>query len=543
MLVNIFTMLAGLGAFLIGVNIMSNGMSKLADSGLKKLFGKISNNKFVGVGVGIVSTALIQSSSITTVMVVGFVNAGLLTLVQATTVIMGANIGTTITAQIAALEAFPFTTYATILTFIGVFITLFSKNEKVKNIGSLLSGLGLLFIGMNLMSSSAKIIANQPNIVRFLATINFPLLLLLIGAVLTAVLQSSAAVAIITISLVTANISIGSGGNAPLFIILGSNIGTCATALLSTVGGVHTNARRAALIHFMFNVFGSLIFLIVLWCWPGFYDTVFAWIPATAPGERIAMFHTLFNVACTLIFLPFTKMFVVLSEWLIPEKKEEHVTLTYIDQRFLNTPTIALTQSIKEVTLMGSIAKSGLNFAVKGFVDRNIDCRFEVDEKIKEVADLNEKITKYLVKISSNLKTYSGEVTVMSLHNVLSDIMRIADLSQNIVRYTRKVVENEIGFTPAVNVEIEEMFKSIDLLYQKTMVCFETRDTKLLKEIDQIEDQIDAQRKQYANNHITRLNNGECSPTSGGVYTNLISNMERIADHLTYVAHSIELKK
>ena len=291
MFANIALLLAGMGAFMIGFKILSENVEKISNKGIKSLFNKSTKNKAVGVGVGAVTTALVQSSAATTVMVIGFVNAGVMTLYQACSVIIGANIGTTITAQIVALSSFDFGMYAMLLTFVGIFVNMLSKKEKVKIIGYILAGLGLLFLGLKCMSGALTTITNESDKVQnLLSSISNPLLLLFIGIVFTALAQSSAAITTIIISMVSAGIMIGNGGNSILFVILGTNIGTCVTALVSSIGA-NTNAKRASLIHLMFNVFGSLIFMVVLLIWKDFMNVTFAkWF--SLPGTQVAMFHT-----------------------------------------------------------------------------------------------------------------------------------------------------------------------------------------------------------------------------------------------------------
>ena len=313
--------LAGCGAFLLGFKVLSENMEKIASKRLKELFNKISERKGVNVVVGAVATAIVQSSSVTTVMVIGFVNTGIMNLYQATAIIMGANIGTTITGQIAALQAFDIDLIFMLLLFVGVFIDLFSKKTKIKNTGLAFAGLGLVFVGLGLMSEPMSFLKQSPAVSEFLISINNPILLLFVGIILTAIIQSSSAVTTIIITLANAGLLIGGGGNAALFVILGTNIGTCVTALISSIGA-SLNARRASVVHLLFNTIGSFIFIILLLSWKGFFQTTFArWF--AEPSLQIAMFHTFFNLTSTLIFLPFTKGFVKLSVLLVPDKQRK----------------------------------------------------------------------------------------------------------------------------------------------------------------------------------------------------------------------------
>ena len=317
--------LAGCGAFLIGFKVLSENMEKLFGKNLKSLFSKTSEKKFVGVGLGIATTALIQSSSVTTVMVVGFVNAGLMSLYQAATIIMGANIGTTITAQIAALNTLPINTFFILLLGVGVFMDLFSRNQKIKHGGLALAGLGLVFLGLYVISATMGVYADTskyPEVGKFLSSLTNPFLLLFFGIIFTSIMQSSSAVTTIIIAMASSGLLIGMVDgvmtNAVLYIILGANIGSTTTALLSSAGA-NVNAKRAGVIHLLFNTIGSLIFMLLLLTWKSFFqDTFCQWF--REPSTQIAMFHTFFNVTCTFLFLPFTKQLVKLSTLLVPER-------------------------------------------------------------------------------------------------------------------------------------------------------------------------------------------------------------------------------
>ena len=300
-------LLAGLGVFLVGCKLLSDNMEKLATKKIKSLFLKTSDKKLVGVGIGCATTALVQSSGLTTVMVIGLVNAGIMTLFQAATIIIGANIGTTITAHIASLQTFKFIEIAIGFTGIGALINVFTSKEKLKTVGNILSGLGLIFVGLILMQQAMSFLKTNQAVVDLLASIQNPFLLFAIGIIFTALIQSSSAITSIIISMAAAGILIGGGGNAVLFIILGSNIGSCATSLLSSVGA-STNAKRSSIIHLLFNTFGAIIFFILLAAWPNFMAQTFEKL-FPSPATQIAMFHTFFNVVCAILFLPFTSGF------------------------------------------------------------------------------------------------------------------------------------------------------------------------------------------------------------------------------------------
>ena len=378
----VFELLAGLGAFLIGVKLLSDNMEKLATGKMRSLFhrasGKVTlpegatrkekfraktkewSSNLVGVGIGTAVTAVIQSSSLTTVMVVGLVNAGVMTLTQATTITMGANIGTTITAQIAALSAFDFAVFAMGLTGIGILVAYATKKEKVQTICYAVAGLGLVFVGLDVMDASMDFFQESQVIVDLFASITNPFLLFFLGIAITAIIQSSSALTVILIAMAESGILIGGGGNAVLYVVLGTNIGTCVTALLSSIG-TNINAKRAAVIHLLFNVIGSIIFFIIMICWPEMNANTFeAWFPNN-PGTQIAMFHTFFNVISTILFLPFTNGLVKLSELLVrpgkKKKEDAEETSSRLDKRLLPTPALAVDSATQEAA--AALGKAG----------------------------------------------------------------------------------------------------------------------------------------------------------------------------------------
>ena len=533
----IFAFVAGLGAFLIGVNLLSENIRKLANDKIRLLFGKTSKSKVVSCGIGALVTAAVQSSSLITVMVVGFVNSGMMSLYQATAIIMGANIGTTVTAQIAALEAFSFSKIAMALAGIGVFTTLFAKKETTKSIGNVLWGLGLIFLGLETMVSSMAFISQSDKVKDVLAAIKNPFLLFAVGALLTAVIQNSAAMATILISMVTAGVTVGAGGNSVLFVILGTNVGTCVTALISSIG-TNANAKRASLIHMMFNVFGSLLFFIILLIWKdftaGFWSKLF-----TAPATQIAMFHTLFNVICTIIFLPLTKFFVVISEKLIKSDKEVKRE-TYLDQRFIDAPAIAISAAYKEVGVMIDISVAALENALTGFNEKTEKYTESVNSDSDEITSISENITEYLIKVSAGTTNVSEESKINALYSNLSDVCRISELAKNITKYTAHAVNDGLSFSDKVKQEIGVMFGELKSIAELSKQMLLSGNTETLKKVEETEDGIDKLRTKLIKEHIERLNNGECKPDSSSVFINLVSNLERAGDHYDYVAHSVK---
>lgn len=526
-------LLAGTGVFLVGVHLLTVNIEQLATGKIKDLFSKTADKRLVNVGVGVASTALIQSSGVTTVLIVGFVNVGIMNLYQATAMIMGANIGTTITAQIASLSAFPITTYIQLLVFIGIMMSMVCKKDGNKKAGMITAGLGLIFIGLSLMSDSMK--DNRAVIQGVFETVTNPFLLFLIGILLTALVQSSSAITSVIIAMSVAGLTIGTGGNEVLFIILGTNIGSCVTALMSSASA-GANAKRASLIHFMFNTFGSVIFFVILICVPQFMEITFAkWF--SSPATQIAMFHTFFNVVCTVVFLPFCNVFVKISEVLIKEKKT--VSVTNLDERMLTSPSIAITQIEKEMLFLSDTAMDAFRTAYQSFDKADASFIESAQKQIAAAGEIYSRVISYLVQLSAQ-SNLADEQRIADLHNNLGDIMRIAEIADNFTKYTKKTVEHKLEFSDSVKAELREMVGSIERLYKLTSELISDKNSNLLVDIDFEENKIDNYRKRLINDHIRRLNEGKCKPESSGVFINLVSNIERLGDHLTYIAYTVK---
>ena len=527
---------AGTGVFLVGVQLLTTNIEQLATGGIKDLFGRTANKKLVNVGIGAATTALIQSSGVTTVLIVGFVNVGVMNLHQATAMIMGANIGTTITAQIAALSAFPITTYVQAAVFVGVMMSMICRKEGAKKAGNILAGLGLIFIGLSLMSDAMKM--NRDTIQGIFEHVTNPFLLFFIGIFLTALVQSSSATTSVVIAMSVAGLTIGTGGNEILYIVLGTNIGSCVTALISSIGA-GVNAKRTSMIHLLFNTFGSLLFMIILLLWPSFSAMTFArWFPSAA--TRIAMFHTFFNVTCTILFLPFSRLFVRVSEFLIRDKQESRKSAsTYLDDRMLSSASLALAQLEKETMRMADIAMDGFLTSFEAFQTRDTAPLSKVQERIDEAGQVNQNILNYLIRLSAKSKL-SEEKQVASIHSVTGDVMRIAEIADNFIKYTKREVSDKLVFSGEVRGQLDEMVGSIRRLYDLMKQVILEKDHAQMPALDAEEEKVDAYRKQLIDSHIDRLNRGICQPESSGVFINLVSNLERLGDHLTYIAHTVE---
>ncbi len=555
----ILQIFGGMGTFLVGMKMLSENMTKLAHGKLRTMLGKTAGSRVAGVGIGAAVTVLGQSSAFTTVMVVGLVNAGIMTLFQATAIIMGANIGTTLNAWVIALGGSDITVVFLCLAAIGVLMTMFSKKERVITVGSVIAAFGLIFVGLKFMSGALTFEKGSEAydaVSGVLHIITDPMLLLLIGVAITALVQSSTAVNAIILTMVSSGLTIGAGGNAALYIIIGSNIGTCVTALISSLGA-SPNAKRAGLIHFMFNLFGAVIFMIVLVCWRDFAENVLGTIIPTgsmvfngmdmAPGMQIALFHTLFNVINTLLFLPFIKGFVWIAERIVPVKETERKAARKeapifgdLDERLLRSPSIALGYLYQQTGKMFSYAMETLDVSFNAFIDKDMGASESVNKHNTELAEANKTAVAYLVKLSGASLVMEEEKTVSTLHYVLNDIMRIGELADNVTKYTRHYVDDELIFSGEFIEMIGEMYKKIKRLYVLALATYLYKDRASLMEVDKLEDEIDADRRDLVDRHIKRLNEGKCQPQNSSVFINLVGNLERAADHITYIAHSIE---
>ncbi len=542
---NLFFLLGGVAVMMVGMKMMGAGLEKFAGAKMKNMLGKCTTNRFAGVGVGVAVTCVIQSSTATTVMLVGFVNIGLMTLQQATNVIMGANIGTTITAHIVSFSSvFDIGAVAAVIGFIGIMMSMLIKNEKVATIGNILVGLGLIFIGIEFMSTFAKQImfenVSEKILHPWVETIfkgnHFPLLLVLIGIVLTALVHSSSTIT--SIMVVLASIGVLSFENA-LFLALGSNIGTCITSIMSSAGA-NVNAKRTAGVHLAFNLFGCLLFLAPIWIWKTQVAGLFASM-SNDVGQQIAIFHTLFNVLTTLVLLPFSTLIVKLVSKIIPEKEEEEdvLRLSFIDSRMLSTPQIAAANVKKEIVRMADLAKENVKIAETILLDNEGD--LGVFAKNEELINfLNRNVTAFLTKLMGADLSAKEDKIIGSYYHVISDIERVGDYAENITEYAERLKKEEKGFSAHAKEELREVFENVLNLFDLSMTAFEKEDIKLLVEIDEIENKIDEASLHLEEKHISRLKKGSCTPQTGSIYLQTVSNLERVGDHITNVSTSIK---
>ena len=534
-------LLAGVGVFIVGMNFMSGALEKSAGMGMKRLLERISNNRFSGVGIGAGVTAIIQSSSATSVMVIGLVNAGVMTLMQATPIIMGANIGTTITGVLVALKNDYFNMAMYLLAFAGVMMD-FAKKEKVKLAGSLCSGLGLIFVGLNIMSSEQAF--GNPLVERMFTAIfeviDFPLLLILVGVIFTALIQSSSASTGVVITMV------GTGVlplDLALFIILGANIGTCVTALLASVGA-NTNSKRVALIHFTFNLTGTVLFTAIIWL---LREPVVDMLMSLFPGDdpmslqmRVSAFHVVFNVTTTLALLPFTKHLVNYSCAVIKDKKEqkEELTLKFVDERLLSTPHVAMMQVKKEIDYMLSLVEENTRISFVAMDNGSA----EYDEKIRkneEIIDFtNSALTHFLIKLSVNMPE-SDENIIGSYFHVLNDLERIGDHAENFHEIGMEMIGKKIAFSERAHTGIETMRQNVMQMFDIAKDAFENLNKDRLPELTTLEESVDGMKKDLIASHFARLAEGNCSVDVSPYYSSVIVGLERVADHLVNVGYSI----
>lgn len=533
---------------------MSSNLESVSSNKLKQLFARTSKSKLVGVGIGTVATAAIQSSGATTVMVIGFVNAGIMSLMQAATVIYGANIGTTITGQITALGMFEnsISTGVVFATFagIGAFTMAFAKKDLVKKIGGILAGFGMLFVGLDMMSASMDTFASLDTVKNFLASISNPLLLVLIGTVLTAIIQSSSVMTSIAITMVfTGLINLDQG----IDLTMGSNIGSCVVAIIAGLTS-STNAKRTALLHLLFNVSGVVIFMLVAMMMREISKAVnptkiitfgylFGKMFPGVPQTQLAMFHTIFNVITVIIMLPLTNLSVKLVCKIIPDKKKkdeqpaEH--FYYIDEHMLSTPPIAVQQTKNEIVNMAEIALHNYDLACDVICTLDYSKIEKFRQNENELNFLNKEIARFVVKLSKLEMNDADHNYLATTFHTITDLERVGDYAENIIEYADKLKESDQKFSDVAISEVRNLQSRINDLFQKVMKAYVNSDAASLDEANVIEDEIDDITEAMGANHIERLRAGDCTPDVGAQYLSLASNSERVADHFINVGKSI----
>ncbi len=542
----IFQFMGGLGMFLYGMHIMADGLQKSAGSKVKKLLGFLTNNRVMAILVGALITAIIQSSGATTVMVVGFVNAGILSLTQAVGVIMGANIGTTITAWIVSLsqlgdafEVMQPAFYAPLLIGIGALMLLFCKNQKKITAGEILIGIALLFIGLDFMSSSIAPFTDAPIFSKAFQILGGnPFLGIIIGALVTMLLQSSSASVGILQTLALNGIVTT---NAAIFITLGQNIGSCFTAILSSAGA-GKNAKRAAAIHLMFNVIGAVIFGTVLYF-------VFLAKPDFAAHNinsvEISIFHTIFNFLNTALLFPFAKQLVLLSQLIIKEtekdEKDEMLEVEglvgrHLDIRLLKTPSAAVDAVIGEVVHMGRVTLQNSIDAVNSIMDRDTELMEKVFQTEETINNLEKLLTAYLVKINNLSLTEEQKLVINNLFYTISDIERVGDHAENIAEISKYLMEHDLVFSDTAISDLLEIGGRVVEAFAYSIDARETNSMDSLRKVSQYEDMVDNLEEELREKHILRLSNNQCKPSAGVQFLDIVSNLERMSDHAYNIA-------
>lgn len=532
----ILTMAGGLGLFLFGMELMSDSIEKVAGAKLRRILEIFTTNRFMGMIVGIIFTGIIQSSSACTVMVVSFVNSGLMNLYQAAGVILGANIGTTITSQ---LVSFNLSKIAPLILLVGVVVMMFTKKEKVRKVAEVIVGFGILFVGLSTMSQAMANMKNEPQVVNLLMSLKNPFLATLMGFALTAVIQSSS----VTVSIV---LLLANQDLLPLpitlYIILGCNIGACATAMLASMTG-KKDAKRAALIHLLFNIIGTVIIYIALFV-AG--DQIVELIKSISAdnGRFVANAHTLIKIAQVIMLFPFTGWLVKMTYLIVPGEDQkvgyrESYQLKYIGDKVVFNPATAVVEVVKELERMASLAEENLNRAMNALITLDEEDIEEVYEVEKNINFLNHAITDYLVKINQTTLPIEDLNSLGALFHVVNDIERIGDHAENVADAARQRKEEGISISKEAQKELGDMLEMVNKIIRYAVEMFAKSDETHMQEIVTLEDQVDEKERELQKKHVERLTKGECSPEAGMIFSDIVSGLERVADHATNIAFAI----
>ena len=527
----------GLGLFLFGMNLMSEGIEKAAGAKLRNILELFTKNKFMGMIVGILFTGIIQSSSACTVMVVSFVNSGLMNLYQAAGVIFGANIGTTVTSQ---LVSFNLSKIAPLFVLIGVVMVSFIKNETAKKIGDIILGFGVLFMGLSTMSSSMSSLKESQEVVNALAGLDNPFMAVLLGTAVTSIIQSSSVT--VSIILLMANQGLLEL-NIVLYIILGCNIGACASAMIASLSG-KKDAKRAALIHLLFNIIGTVILFVILQVASGPVISMIQSFSADN-GRFVANAHTLIKIFQVIVLFPFSSLIVKMTYLLIPgdDKKvgyREVNTLKYIGDKVVFNPATAVVEVIKEIERMGDLASENLNRAMNGLITLDEEDINEVYEVEKNINFLNHAITNYLVKINQTNLPIEDLKSIGALFHVVNDIERIGDHAVNVADNARTRKVKELSFSKEAQFEMGKMMDKVNTIIRYSIEMFAEGKYEHMTAISVLEDEIDHLERELQQAHIDRLTRGECTPDAGMLYSDIVSGLERVADHAVNIAFAIK---
>ncbi len=538
---SILQLLAGVGIFMAGMKFLSDGLQQSAGKGMRQMFNRLSDKKIAGYGIGVGVTALIQSSDATSVMAMGLVNAGIMKLPQATSIVLGAKVGTTITGVIVALSAFDsggfsFNMLFAAVSIVGVWMMLFSKKENINKTGLILTGFGLIFVGLIFMSTAMGTDQIRNFFVNIFKAINNPLLLMLISIIFTGLIQSSSA----STGIYIAMMGVGTMNTyQAFFLVIGANIGTCITAVIASMGASH-NAKRVAFLHVITSVFGAVIYTIILLIF-GKSIAEFMEGTITLPGWRIAIFNVVYNFSYTLILLPFVNKLAKMSQFVIKESgKGKRTVLKFIDERILSTPTIAVAQVQKEVFHMAALAKENLALAMDAIINYNTNKSELLASNENDINTLNKEIASYLIKISSLNINSADEKLIATMHHVINDIERIGDHAENFMELAGGILQDNAELSDEAIEELKNMYSKVDTMFEKALRIVESRDKEGLKTVARLEDEVDTLKKVYGDHHILRLHAQKCTVEGGTYFYDIITELERIADHITNIAFSID---
>ena len=531
------TLAGGLGLFLFGMSLMSSGIEKAAGAKLRNILEIFTTNRFTGMIVGIVFTGIIQSSSACTLMVVTFVNAGIMNLTQAVGVILGANIGTTVTSQ---LVSFNLSEYAPAFVFVGVIMFCFIKNGMVNKFGEILTGFGVLFTGLSIMSQAMGAVKDIPAVPLFFASLTSPLLAVIIGTVVTSIIQSSSVT--VSIILVMANQGL-LDIRICLFIILGCNIGACATATIASLSG-KKNAKRAALIHLLFNIIGTIIMYIILSFAMNWVVGLLESVSGDNLGRQVANAHTIFKIFQVAVLFPFAGFLVKMTYWIVPGEEKEvgyraDLQLEYIGGKNIFSPATAVFDATKELERMALLASENLNRAMNALITLDEEDLEEVYHVEENINFLNHEITNYLVKISQTNLPIDDAKNIGGLFHVVNDIERIGDHAENVADSARARKEKGAGFSKDALKELGEMLDMVNTLVRFAIEMFSTGTDEHLRDILSLEDAIDEKERELQQKHVERLTRNECTPEAGMLFSDIVSGLERVADHATNIAFSV----
>lgn len=533
----LFEFIGGLGMFLYGMNLMADGLQKSAGGKVKNLLGYLTNNRLLAILVGTIITAIIQSSSATTVMVVGFVNAGILNLTQAVGVIMGANIGTTITSWLVSMNewgaALKPEFFAPLIVGVGAGLLMFAKKSSKRKAGEIFVGFGLLFIGLSFMSGAITPYRDAPIFSNAFTVLGRnPILGIIAGMVVTATIQSSSASVGILQTLAANGIV---SWNSAIYITLGQNIGTCVTALISSAGANKT-AKRAAVIHLLFNTFGAVFFGIVMFIF-FFFNKEFA--TSSINSVQISIFHTIFNITCTVLMFPFANALVRLSGKIIKEDEaieDEEETKLQLDKRMLETPSLAIEAAIMEIVNMGKIATENAQRAIKAVLEKNSDDIEIVFDTERTINLYEKKLTEYLVLINDASLTDEQHFLIKNLLYTVSDLERVGDHAENIAELAQVMVRDEIVFSTTAEEDLKEISSEVLNAITCAVEARESGNVEFIRKVLKYEDAVDTLEEEMRDRHIQRLSNRQCKAETGVIFLDIIGNLERISDHAINVA-------